>query len=83
MCNLPIMFYAYPAAFLMLLAISITLNACMLWVRLRERKAGAVSADSKEIAMSDLRKIMDKSIEESIRLSCRPGGAIWQAIRRG
>ncbi len=40
MCNLPILFYAYPAAFLILLAVSITLNACMLWVRLRERKAG-------------------------------------------
>ena len=83
MCNLSIMFYAYPTAFLMLLVISITLNGCMLWVRLRERKAGAVSVDSKEISMSDLRKIMDKSIEESIRLNCRPGGAIWQAIRRG
>lgn len=45
MCNLSIMFYAYPTAFLMLLVISITLNGCMLWVRLRERKAGAVSVD--------------------------------------
>lgn len=43
----------------------------------------ASAAAKQEEAMSDLRKIIDKSIEESIRLNCRPGGAIWQAIRRG
>ncbi|MDZ4029971.1 hypothetical protein U0868_00165 [Kluyvera ascorbata] len=43
----------------------------------------ASAAAKQEEAMSDLRKLIDKSIEESIRLNCRPGGAIWQAIRRG
>lgn len=43
----------------------------------------ASAAAKQEEAMSDLRKIIDKSIEESIRLNCRSGGAIWQAIRRG
>ena len=33
MCNLPLVFFAYPTAFFMLLAISITLNGCMLWAR--------------------------------------------------
>lgn len=83
MCNLPIIFYAYPAAFLMLLAISITLNGCMLWVRFRERRAVKLTACSEDMAMSGLRKFMDKSIEESIRLNCRPGGVIWQLIKRG
>lgn len=43
----------------------------------------ASAAAKQEEAMSDLRKLIDKSIEESIRLNCRPGGAIWKAIRRG
>lgn len=43
----------------------------------------ASAAAKQAEAMSDLRKLIDKSIEESIRLNCRPGGAIWQAIRRG
>ncbi|MEB6387789.1 hypothetical protein [Kluyvera ascorbata] len=43
----------------------------------------ASAAAKQEEAMSDLRKLIDKSIEESIRLNCRPGGAIWQATKRG
>ncbi|HIH5626311.1 hypothetical protein [Kluyvera ascorbata] len=51
---------------------------------LKNALENAASAAAKQAeAMSDLRKLIDKSIEESIRLNCRPGGAIWQAIRRG
>lgn len=30
---------------------------------------------------TETRRLIDSCIEESIRLNCRPGGAIWQAIR--
>lgn len=43
----------------------------------------ASAAAKQAEAMSDLRKLIDKSIEESIRLNCRPGGAIWQITKRG
>lgn len=40
------------------------------------------NALSNEVTASELRKIIDKSIEESIRLNCRPGGVIWQLTKR-
>ncbi|HFF8547176.1 TPA: hypothetical protein ACGEYS_000654 [Kluyvera cryocrescens] len=51
---------------------------------LKNAMENTASAAAKQAeAMSDLRKLIDKSIVESIRLNCRPGGAIWQAIIRG
>lgn len=41
------------------------------------------NALANEMTASELRKIIDKSIEESIRLNCRPGGVIWQLTKRG
>lgn len=41
------------------------------------------NALSNEATVSELRKFIDKSIEESIRLNCRPGGVIWQLTKRG
>lgn len=41
------------------------------------------NALSNETTASELRKFIDKSIEESIRLNCRPGGVIWQLTKRG
>ena len=51
---------------------------------LKNAMESPASGAAKQVgAMSDLRKLIDKSIEESIGLNCRPGGAIWQAIRCG
>ncbi|OAT23518.1 hypothetical protein M977_00427 [Buttiauxella gaviniae ATCC 51604] len=37
MCSLPFAFYALPTTFLMLLMVSIALNACMLWARYKNK----------------------------------------------
>ena len=37
MCSASLIFYSLPTAFLSLLVVSITLNGCMLWARLKNK----------------------------------------------
>ncbi|HGH3373774.1 TPA: hypothetical protein ACJIK4_003293 [Kluyvera cryocrescens] len=60
---------------------TLSINIESILKNVMENTASAAAKQAE--AMSDLRKLIDKSIVESIRLNCRPGGAIWQAIRRG
>lgn len=60
---------------------SVSINIEGILKNVMENTANATAKQAE--AMSELRKLIDKSIEESIRLSCRPGGVIWQTTKRG